>query len=190
MWTQRDQVSIPSPYMTPMSGGRRAYLRNYEQAWHGLTDTCIGLARAPAEASQATNPTWLLRHHGKSSWFADLCACGQAKETIKHSLFRCTRWIIYRGQMLQQTDTRRSNLSFYLGGKASTDPEKWKPNIDAVRTTVNYAIATRRLEAEPEVLVSSVQAQQHDFPPFSFSTNPPQAPRPQQVLLQSPKIGR
>jgi hypothetical protein len=82
---------------------------------------------------------------------SDQCACGQAKETIKHFLFRCTRWITHRMQMLQQTDTRRGNLSFYLGGKAPTDPDQWTPNIDAVRATVSYATATRRLEAKSDL---------------------------------------
>ena len=52
--------------------------------------------------------------------------------------------------MPQQTDTRRGSLSFYLGGKAPTNPRQWTPNIDAVRATVKYAIATRRLKAEPD----------------------------------------
>ena len=50
--------------------------------------------------------------------------------------------------MLQQTDTRRGSLSFYLRGKALTNPRQWTLNIDAVRATVKYIIATRRLEAE------------------------------------------
>jgi ribonuclease HI len=82
---------------------------------------------------------------------SDQCACGQAKETIKHFLFRCTRWTTHRMQMLQQTDTRRGNLSFYLGGKAPSNPEQWTPNIDAVRATVSYATATRRLEAKSDL---------------------------------------
>jgi hypothetical protein len=48
------------------------------------------------------------------------------------------------------TDTRRGNLSFYLGGKAPSDPERWTPNMDAVRATVKYAIATGRLDPDPE----------------------------------------
>jgi hypothetical protein len=91
---------------------------------------------------------------------SDQCACGQAKETIKHFLFRCTMWATHRTQMLQQTDTRRGSLSFYLGGKAPSDPEPWTPNMDAVRATVKYAIATGRLEAELEQPPSS--------PPFQL----------------------
>ena len=81
---------------------------------------------------------------------SDQCACGQARETVEHFLFRCTNWTIYRAQMLQQTDTRRGSLSFYLGGKAASDPQHWTPNMDAVRATVKYAIATGRLKAELE----------------------------------------
>ena len=79
---------------------------------------------------------------------SDQCECGQARETIKHFLFRCTRWQEHRTQMLAQTDTRRGNLSFYLGGKSRSDPEKWTPNMDAVRATIKFAIATGRLDRE------------------------------------------
>ena len=81
---------------------------------------------------------------------SDQCVCGKATETIEHFLFRCTRRTTYRTQMLQQTETRRGSLSFYLGGKARSDPEQWKPNMDAVRATVKYTIATGRLDVETE----------------------------------------
>lgn len=81
---------------------------------------------------------------------SDQCECGQARETVKHFLFRCTRWDAYRTQMLAQTDTRRGNLSFYLGGKAPSDPEKWTPNMNAVRATIKFAIATGRLDMDVE----------------------------------------
>jgi hypothetical protein len=66
----------------------------------------------------------------------------------QHFLFRCTRWDAYRTQMLDQTDTRRGSLSFYLGGKARSNPETWAPNMEAVRATVKYAMATGRLDVE------------------------------------------
>ena len=81
---------------------------------------------------------------------SDQCDCGQARETVEHFLFRCTKWTAYREQMLQQTDIRRGSLSFYLGGKAPSGPRQWTPNVDVVRTTVKYAIATGRLMAEPD----------------------------------------
>ena len=52
--------------------------------------------------------------------------------------------------MLAQTEARRGNLSFYLGGKAPSDPLNWKPDIEVVRTTIKYAIATGRLDKEVE----------------------------------------
>jgi len=52
--------------------------------------------------------------------------------------------------MLDQTETRKTNLSYFLGGKAKSDPKTWRPNIDAVQATIKYAIATGRLEAEAE----------------------------------------
>lgn len=78
----------------------------------------------------------------------DQCACGQARETVEHFLFRCSRWDQYRERMLQQTETRMGCLSFFLGGKARSDPASWKPNLAAVRATVQYVIATGRLALE------------------------------------------
>jgi exonuclease III len=74
------------------------------------------------------------------------CGCGHAQETVDHFLFRCRKWTTQRMEMLQCTDTRRGNLSFYLGGKAPTDDTKWTPNMDAVRATIRFAIATGRLD--------------------------------------------
>ena len=88
---------------------------------------------------------------------SDQCECGQTRETVKHFLFRCTRWDSYRTQMLAQTETRRGNLSFHLGEKAPSDPEKWTPNMDAVRATIKFAIATGRLDTEVEQAANTPQ---------------------------------
>ncbi|KAJ5198762.1 uncharacterized protein N7498_007879 [Penicillium cinerascens] len=77
----------------------------------------------------------------------DQCACGQARETVDHFLFRCRKWTAHRTEMLQCTHTHRSNISFFLGGKSPSDDQKWTPNLDAVRASVRFAIATGRLEA-------------------------------------------
>ena len=79
----------------------------------------------------------------------DLCVCGQAKETVEHFLFRCTRWNQYREAMLRHTTTKKGSLSFFLGGKAASDSSTWKPNLAAVQATVQYAIATGRLAFDP-----------------------------------------
>jgi hypothetical protein len=59
--------------------------------------------------------------------------------------------------MLAQTETRRGNLSFYLGGKAPSDPETWTLNMDVVRATIKFAIATGRLEMEAEPAADTPQ---------------------------------
>ena len=79
---------------------------------------------------------------------SSLCACGIGKETVEHFLFHCTRWTAHRGEMLRCTDTHRSNISFYLGGKSLSDGNDWKPNMEAVRATIQFAVATGRLEAD------------------------------------------
>ena len=76
----------------------------------------------------------------------DECPCGRAKETVEHFLFRCVNWTTHRKEMLQCTDTKRGNISFFLGGKAISDGQKRTPNINAVRATIRFAIATGRLD--------------------------------------------
>ncbi|EAQ85578.1 hypothetical protein CHGG_06831 [Chaetomium globosum CBS 148.51] len=82
---------------------------------------------------------------------SDQCACGQANETVDHFLFRCTKWTAYRRKMLECTDTQRSNISFYLGGKSPSDKNDWTPDMAAVRATIRFAMATGRLDTnEPQ----------------------------------------
>ncbi|KAJ6436167.1 transposon I factor [Purpureocillium lavendulum] len=75
-----------------------------------------------------------------------MCDCGQAAETIKHFLFRCKKWTAQREIMFQYSRTKMGNLSFVLGGKVVSDGDKWKPDIQAVRATVQFAMATKRLD--------------------------------------------
>ncbi|EAQ90174.1 hypothetical protein CHGG_06793 [Chaetomium globosum CBS 148.51] len=63
---------------------------------------------------------------------SDQCACGQARETVDHFLFRCKQWDKHRTEMLQCTDVHRGNLSFYPGGRSPSDDKSWSPNIKAV----------------------------------------------------------
>ncbi len=77
-----------------------------------------------------------------------ICPCEQAVETVKHFLFRCSKWTQQRTQLYQTTETKRGNLSFYLGGKTWLDPESWAPDMKAVRAVVAFAIATGRLQPE------------------------------------------
>ena len=76
----------------------------------------------------------------------DQCACGHARETVEHFLFRCTKWTAFRTEMLQCTATHRRNMSFYLGGKQLADDKSWTPDLKAVRATIRFAMATGRLD--------------------------------------------
>lgn len=81
---------------------------------------------------------------------SELCACGQASETVEHFLFRCTKWTAIRDGMNQCTKSKRGNLSFFLGGKSRSDRDRWQPDMKAVHAAIKYAIATGRLEPESE----------------------------------------
>ena len=50
----------------------------------------------------------------------------------------------------QCTDIYRGNISFYLGGKTAMDDDNWAPNMDAVRATIRFAIATGRLDTNQQ----------------------------------------
>lgn len=88
---------------------------------------------------------------------SDLCACGQASETVEHFLFRCTQWTAMREGMNQCTESRRGNLSFFLGGKSRSDSDQWQPDMKAVQAVIKYAMATGRLEPESESEPPSTQ---------------------------------
>ncbi|OAQ58000.2 endonuclease/exonuclease/phosphatase [Pochonia chlamydosporia 170] len=79
---------------------------------------------------------------------SDQCSCGQAAETVEHFLFRCRRWNSEREDMIRYKRTKVGNLSFFLGGKSGSDGEGWKPDMAAVRTTIKFAMATGRLDAD------------------------------------------
>ncbi|EEA18516.1 conserved hypothetical protein [Talaromyces marneffei ATCC 18224] len=98
---------------------------------------------------------------------SDLCACGQASETVEHFLFRCTKWTTKREDMNQCTQTKRGNLSFFLGGKSRSDSDRWQPDMTAVHAAIKYAMATKRLEQEP---VSEPQST-HQLQGSLYNTN-------------------
>ena len=91
----------------------------------------------------------------------DWCTCGQARETVEHFLFNCSRWVSHRHLLSEQAEIRRrGSLSYFLGGKALSDPHNWKPNMDAVRATIRYAISTGRLDRQVEQTQASQTTQQ------------------------------
>ncbi len=80
----------------------------------------------------------------------EACACGQARETIKHFLFHCLQWQTQRRKLLEHRESKIDNLPFFLGGKGPADQDDWIPDMKAVRATIKYALATGRLDYEPK----------------------------------------
>ncbi|KAJ6437917.1 reverse transcriptase [Purpureocillium lavendulum] len=78
---------------------------------------------------------------------SDLCDCGQATETVEHFLFRRKNWMPQLEILLECTRTKIGNLSFFLGGKAASNDDRWELDMQAVRATIRFAIATKRLES-------------------------------------------
>ena len=74
-----------------------------------------------------------------------LCECGQSPETVEHFLFRCRKWTAQRKILLDCSREKIGNLSYFLGGKARSDNDKWKPDMRAVKAVIKFAMATGRL---------------------------------------------
>jgi hypothetical protein len=81
------------------------------------------------------------------------CECRLMK-SIPHFLFCCRRWEEQRRQLRLQHGERFGDLSYALGGFSSRKKggqsidgpiERWKPDIDVVRATIEFAMETRRL---------------------------------------------
>jgi hypothetical protein len=90
---------------------------------------------------------------------SEICECGVAKETVKHFLFTCNRWTHLRKEMYNQTVERWADLSFFLGGRSPQirntgplDPLPWKPNLPAIKTTIRFAVNTKRLDFEQDII--------------------------------------
>ncbi len=81
------------------------------------------------------------------------CACGVEKEDVKHFLFRCSRWTTERAPLRQYLTARENAPSLCLGGKASSDPEDWSPDMTVVRATIKFALDTGRLDHQPDLTI-------------------------------------
>ena len=81
---------------------------------------------------------------------SDQCKCGRGEESVDHFLFRCPRWSIFRGDIRRLAGRCWGDTSYLLGGWSGEpkdgDAAKWKPANEMVTATINFAIATGRLE--------------------------------------------
>ena len=72
---------------------------------------------------------------------------------LPHLLFTCGKWEQYRAEMRSEHGSRYGELSYALGGysDAIRDGEraKWKPDLKAVRATIEFVLATKRLDYVP-----------------------------------------
>ena len=78
------------------------------------------------------------------------CKCGRGEEPVDQFLFRCPRWSSFRGEIRRLAGHRWGDTSYLLGGWAGEQKDgalaKWKPTNEMVTATINFAIATDRLE--------------------------------------------
>ncbi|EKG09173.1 hypothetical protein MPH_13829 [Macrophomina phaseolina MS6] len=88
---------------------------------------------------------------------APSCNCGAERETVKHFLLECPRWMDLRARLQIDLGSRFGDLAFILGGwsgkrkpdgrYADGPPEKWRADMRAVKATAVFALATGRLVA-------------------------------------------
>jgi hypothetical protein len=78
-------------------------------------------------------------------------------ETVPHFLFLCPRWRNERQALKLALGSRYRDLSYALGGystverhgkKVDVKKNKWQPDLNAVKATIQYAIKTGRLQRQ------------------------------------------
>lgn len=86
----------------------------------------------------------------------DKCECGMT-ETVSHFLFLCPRWRNERQEMRLAHGSRYCDLSYALGGysiheengkKVDGEKDRWQPDVNAVKATIEFAKATGRLQRQ------------------------------------------
>ncbi|KAL2356362.1 hypothetical protein BJ546DRAFT_802638, partial [Cryomyces antarcticus] len=84
---------------------------------------------------------------------SELCEHCQQTESIPHLLFTCSKWEHLRSSMRAAHGSRYGDLSYALGGYKDTAQDgelsKWKPGLKAVRATIEFVLATKRLDYMP-----------------------------------------
>jgi ribonuclease HI len=86
----------------------------------------------------------------------DRCECGM-KETVQHFLFLCPKWRNERQNMKSAHGSRYWDVSYALGGYSTVErdgkridgeKDKWQPDLNAVKATIDYATKTGRLQRQ------------------------------------------
>ena len=55
-----------------------------------------------------------------------------------------------RKELYKKWPGKESNLRFFIGAKATSDRAAWSPELEAIRTVINYTKATARFKIEIE----------------------------------------
>ncbi|KAK7177509.1 transposon I factor [Paraphaeosphaeria sporulosa] len=87
---------------------------------------------------------------------SERCTCRRRQpETVRHLVFECPLWKEKRKTLQEVAGNRWGDLSFFLGGRSEQrlssgelldgKAESWKPNLDVVNQTIEFAMATGRL---------------------------------------------
>ena len=53
-----------------------------------------------------------------------------------------------RRELYEKWPGKEGNMKFFLGAKAANDGVAWKPELEAIRSVINYTKTTARLEME------------------------------------------
>ena len=81
---------------------------------------------------------------------SDQCRCKRGSETVDQFLFRCPRWSNLRQEVKRLAANCWGDLSYALGGWSSERKDgpldRWTSHTAMVSATINFAIATGRLE--------------------------------------------
>ncbi|KAJ6437389.1 reverse transcriptase [Purpureocillium lavendulum] len=128
---------------------------------------------------------------------SDMCDCGQAPETTEHFLFRCKKWSGQREILFTCSRTKIGNLSFFLGGKATSDDDKWEPDMRAVpimeaRTDIEAKSAAPQHEHERGSSTSNTEidhSDQDQQPPRHADEEKAPTPDPKPAGLGPPPDG-
>ena len=84
---------------------------------------------------------------------SEMCEHCQQTESIQHLLFTCSKWQQLRENVRVVHGRRYGELSYALGGYSDAERDgqlsKWKPDLTAVRATIEFVLATKRLDYVP-----------------------------------------
>jgi len=88
-----------------------------------------------------------------------LCSCGKGADTVQHLLLWCPIWKEQREALEKKAVRRWGDMSFLRGrysnhrrwtsGLPMDGPrDKWKPDMDMVKATINFLIQTGRMRPQ------------------------------------------